>query len=158
MANAGDSRSVLCRGGNAVALSFDHKPESAEEERRIVNAGGQISMGRVNGGLNLTRSFGDFDYKRKKELPYSEQMITCKPDVKEIERAANDEFVLLGCDGIWERYVENSQGLIDVVKHELKQKKSHAKVMEDLLNLLLAKDTRDGIGCDNMTAILVRFT
>jgi len=27
-------------------------------------------MGRVNGGLNLTRSFGDFDYKNKKELGY----------------------------------------------------------------------------------------
>ena len=43
-------------------------------------------MGRVNGGLNLTRSFGDFDYKRKKELPYDKQMITCKPDVREFNR------------------------------------------------------------------------
>jgi hypothetical protein len=39
-------------------------------------------MGRVNGGLNLTRSLGDFDYKRVKNLGYDEQMITCKPDVK----------------------------------------------------------------------------
>jgi len=39
-------------------------------------------MGRVNGGLNLTRSFGDFDYKSKKELGYHEQMITCKPDIR----------------------------------------------------------------------------
>jgi protein phosphatase 2C family protein 2/3 len=38
-------------------------------------------MGRVNGGLNLTRSFGDFDYKRNKSLGYDEQMITCKPDI-----------------------------------------------------------------------------
>jgi hypothetical protein len=39
-------------------------------------------MGRVNGGLNLTRSFGDFDYKANKSLGYEQQMITCKPDVK----------------------------------------------------------------------------
>jgi protein phosphatase PTC2/3 len=39
-------------------------------------------MGRVNGGLNLTRSFGDFDYKKNDKLGYHEQMITCKPDVK----------------------------------------------------------------------------
>lgn len=59
-------------------------------------------MGRVNGGLNLTRSFGDFDYKRNKDLPYSEQMITCKPDVKKVERKKGvDEFILIGCDGIW---------------------------------------------------------
>jgi serine/threonine protein phosphatase PrpC len=60
VANAGDSRSVLCREGRAVDLSFDHKPESEEEEKRIKNAGGVVYMGRVNGGLNLTRSFGDF--------------------------------------------------------------------------------------------------
>jgi serine/threonine protein phosphatase PrpC len=29
--------------------------------------------------------------------------------------------------------------------------------MENLLNDLLAKETSMGIGCDNMTAILVRF-
>ena len=81
-ANAGDSRAALCKGGKTVQLSFDHKPESPEEEKRIVKAGGTIQMGRVNGGLNLTRSFGDFDYKRKEGFGYDEQMITCKPDVK----------------------------------------------------------------------------
>lgn len=29
--------------------------------------------------------------------------------------------------------------------------------MEDILNMLLAKDTREGIGCDNMTAIFVKL-
>lgn len=99
-ANAGDSRSVLCRDGKAVALSEDHKPESPIEEARIKKAGGVITMGRVNGGLNLTRSMGDFDYKRK-PLPYDEQMITCKPDIGTFERQKGDEFILLGCDGIW---------------------------------------------------------
>jgi hypothetical protein len=39
-------------------------------------------MGRVNGGLNLSRSFGDFDYKNNQTLSYAEQAITCKPDIK----------------------------------------------------------------------------
>ncbi len=30
IANAGDSRSVLCRSGKAISLSEDHKPESEE--------------------------------------------------------------------------------------------------------------------------------
>lgn len=85
----------------AVALSEDHKPESPIEEARVKKAGGTISMGRVNGGLNLTRSFGDFDYKRNDKLGYDEQMITCKPDIKEFERKITDQFILLGCDGIW---------------------------------------------------------
>lgn len=71
VANAGDSRSVLCREGKAVALSEDHKPDSPIEEARVKKAGGVISMGRVNGGLNLTRSLGDFDYKKSKNLDYS---------------------------------------------------------------------------------------
>lgn len=70
VANAGDSRSVLCRAGKAIALSEDHKPESTIEENRIKKAGGSVVMGRVNGGLNLTRSFGDFDYKTNEKLPY----------------------------------------------------------------------------------------
>lgn len=82
VANAGDSRSCLCRSGKAVELSKDHKPEDPTENARIQKAGGTVQMGRVNGGLNLSRSFGDFDYKQNKNLSYAEQMITCLPDVK----------------------------------------------------------------------------
>ena len=32
-ANAGDCRSVLCRGGKAIDLSVDHKPEDPDEWR-----------------------------------------------------------------------------------------------------------------------------
>ena len=42
-------------------------------------------------------------------------MITSKPDVKVVERHNSDEYIIVGCDGIWERYVENSQGLINIV-------------------------------------------
>lgn len=111
-------------------------------------------MGRVNGGLNLTRSFADFDYKRNKNLPYDQQMITCNPDIEEFAVKTSDEFILMGCDGIWEKYVENSQGLIDYVKEQL-QKKEPRKVAEDMLDFLLATDTNSGIGCDNMTTILI---
>jgi len=39
VANAGDSRGVLCRSGQAVALSEDHKPAQEIERTRILNAG-----------------------------------------------------------------------------------------------------------------------
>ena len=35
VANSGDSRGVLCRGGQAFALSEDHKPDNKEELARI---------------------------------------------------------------------------------------------------------------------------
>jgi protein phosphatase 1G len=40
VANAGDSRGVLCRSGQAIALSEDHKPAHETERTRILNAGG----------------------------------------------------------------------------------------------------------------------
>ena len=59
VANAGDSRCVLCRGGTAVDLSVDHKPEDDSERNRIEKAGGKVTAdGRVNGGLNLSRAIG----------------------------------------------------------------------------------------------------
>ena len=38
VANAGDSRCVLCRKGQAVAMSEDHKPTNAGEHSRITKA------------------------------------------------------------------------------------------------------------------------
>jgi protein phosphatase 1G len=73
---------VLCRNGKAIQLSQDHKPENSGESLRISRAGGKIINGRVNGGLNLSRSFGDFMYKQDKGRAYDEQLIICKPDVK----------------------------------------------------------------------------
>ena len=36
VANAGDSRCVLCRKGKAIAMTEDHKPTTPEEHDRIM--------------------------------------------------------------------------------------------------------------------------
>ncbi|KAK3242892.1 hypothetical protein CYMTET_47435 [Cymbomonas tetramitiformis] len=81
VANSGDSRCVLSRGGKAEALSEDHKPTDAREEDRINKAGGAVLDGRVNGSLNLSRAIGDMEFKRRSDLPPEEQMITAFPDI-----------------------------------------------------------------------------
>ena len=59
VANTGDSRCVLCRGGEAVAMSEDHQPELEAERARVERAGGFVSeYGRVNNGLNMSRAIG----------------------------------------------------------------------------------------------------
>ena len=101
-ANAGDSRVVYCKNGKAEAGSTDHKPELESEKNRINKADGWISNGRVKGNLNLTRGFGDLEYKQNKNLKPEEQMITADPDIKIIDYSKDIDFVIIGCDGIWD--------------------------------------------------------
>ena len=103
VANAGDSRAVLCRGGVAVNLSEDHKPSQKKELGRIRAAGGFVnSQGRINGNLNLSRSIGDLKYKQVFGFAPEDQIITAEPDVTVTTILPEDEFILLACDGIWE--------------------------------------------------------
>jgi protein phosphatase 1G len=51
VANAGDSRSVLCRNNTNYDMSVDHKPDNVDEKNRIERAGGFVADGRVNGKL-----------------------------------------------------------------------------------------------------------
>jgi len=63
-ANAGDSRAVYSKNGaRVVPLSYDHKPDDEDEERRIREAGGYVSGGRVEGDLAVSRGLGDFRFK-----------------------------------------------------------------------------------------------
>jgi protein phosphatase PTC1 len=91
-ANVGDARIVLCRGGKALRLSYDHKGSDENEGKRVANAGGLILNNRVNGVLAVTRALGD---AYMKDLvtghPYTTETVI-QPDV--------DEFIILACDGV----------------------------------------------------------
>lgn len=133
VANAGDSRCVLCRDGQAVELSLDHKPEDWPEAERITKAGGRVTAdGRVNGGLNLSRALGDHAYKQNTALPAHEQMISALPDVRHMEIDPDkDEFMVLACDGIWN--FMSSQDVIQFVRTRLNSgAKTISKICEEV--------------------------
>lgn len=153
VANAGDSRCVLCSKGNVVEMSIDHKPDQEAEKERIIKAGGYVMQGRVNSNLNLSRAIGDLEYKRNKSKPVEEQLIIAVPDVKQRKLTADDEFILMGCDGIWETM--STPDIIKFIRDQLEAKKPLKSTIEDLLDKLIAPDTMNGVGCDNMTAIII---
>ena len=93
IANAGDSRAVLSRGGHAMRLSFDHKPDCPEEEDRICKLGGFVSDGRVNSVLAVSRVIGDFAL---------EKWISSTPYIQKVEIGQDDEFLIIACDGVWD--------------------------------------------------------
>ena len=158
-ANAGDSRVVMCKKGVAYAQSEDHKPEMESEKNRIYKAEGWISEGRVKGNLNLTRGFGDLEYKQNKVLKPEEQMITANPDIKVVDFDKDIEFVIIGCDGIWDCL--KNQEACDFVIKKLKAdpKIKISKIIEEMMDNILAKDlyNETGVGCDNMTCIIIVF-
>eukprot|EP00927_Polykrikos_kofoidii_P022180 TRINITY_DN20756_c0_g1_i1.p1 TRINITY_DN20756_c0_g1~~TRINITY_DN20756_c0_g1_i1.p1 ORF type:complete len:351 (+),score=65.13 TRINITY_DN20756_c0_g1_i1:142-1194(+) len=167
VANAGDSRAVLCRHGQAVPLSEDHKPNLPGELQRISNAGGTVERQqagtivqyRVNGNLNLSRSIGDLEYKKNADLGPAEQMICSTPDVSTFKREARDEFIVLCCDGVWD--VMGNQDVVDFVRARLIGNSSVvlSKIAEELLDNCVSHDlsATGGLGGDNMTAVIVVF-
>ena len=158
-ANAGDSRVVMCKSGVAYPQSEDHKPEMESEKTRIYKADGWISEGRVKGNLNLTRGFGDLEYKQNKNLKPEEQMITANPDIKVVNYDKDIEFIIIGCDGIWDCL--KNQEACDIVTKRLKEDPNIkiSKIIEDMMDSIVAKDlyNESGVGCDNMTCIVVVF-
>jgi len=158
VANAGDSRCIVCRDGEAIEMSSDHKPEDAPEKERIEKAGGRITEdGRVNGGLNLSRAIGDHTYKQTPSLELKDQMISSFPDIRTLQlEQGKDEFMVLACDGIWNSM--SSQEVVDFVRPRIKEGKKLSKICDELFFHCLAPNTDgDGTGCDNMTCIIVKF-
>merc|ERR1712110_715277 len=115
LAHVGDSRAVLCRAGQAVAVSEDHKPDRLDEKKRIERAGGLVlnvrgawriaapanprgtskSSRREYSGLNMTRSLGDLCFKRPTALSMPE------PEVKVLPITDKDSFLVLANNGIY---------------------------------------------------------
>jgi serine/threonine protein phosphatase PrpC len=155
IANAGDSRSLLYKAGKITRLSEDHKPDNEIERQRISNAGGFIIDGRVNGNLNLSRAIGDLEYKKNPKLKPEEQLISAMPDVKVIPMEGDDTYILMGCDGVWE--ILSDEEICKIVKDKLSTEKSLSTIIGELLDKCLAPDTTQGVGCDNMSAVLIKF-
>ncbi|KAI9263105.1 phosphatase 2C-domain-containing protein [Phascolomyces articulosus] len=156
VSNAGDSRAIISTNGRGIALSQDHKPVNEKETARIEKAGGHVEFGRVNGNLALSRALGDFEFKQSKDLPAEEQAVTAEPDITEHRLIAQDEFAVIACDGIWD--CMTNQQVADFIRSKIKEKVDLKTICENLMDECLA-DHSDfgGVGCDNMTVIIVAF-
>lgn len=161
VANAGDSRCVLVSGTVAVDMSQDHSPYLPAERRRIMEAGGFVNKeGRVNGNLNLSRALGDLFYKKNRKLKPERQLISGEPEVRTRRLGGSDRYLVLACDGIWER--ATSQQVVDFLLAHLADAKdvsgsAFAGACSAFLGHNISKNPirTQGLGCDNMTLALL---
>lgn len=136
-ANAGDARGVLCRGGKAIRLTYDHKGSDRQEAKRITDAGGFVMSGRVNGVLAVTRSLGDSSMK---------EFVVGSPYTTETVLYDQDEFIILACDGLWD--IAEDKEAIDHVRYI----KSPKEAVEELV-----KYAKNRYSNDNVTVVVVRL-
>ena len=112
---------------------------------------------RYTGSLALSRAIGDFDFKSSPNLPPEEQIVTADPDITIQELTEDDEFLVLACDGIWD--CMTNQDVVDFIRVRIATTGGNlGSICEALMDRCLASDSElGGIGCDNMTVIIVGF-
>ncbi|XP_076592139.1 protein phosphatase, Mg2+/Mn2+ dependent, 1Na (putative) [Chaetodon auriga] len=148
--NCGDSRTLLCHNGQVVFYTEDHKPFNPREKERIQNAGGSVTLQRVNGSLAVSRALGDFDFKEVDWRPQTEQLVSPEPEVYELERTPQDEFLILACDGVWDAI--GNEELCAFVRSRLRVCDDLREICTQVIDLCLYKGS-----LDNISIIIVCF-
>lgn len=148
VANAGDCRAVLCRKGEAIDMSQDHRPNHPPEKRRILELGGFIDDGYLNGELSVSRALGDWDMKLRRGSP---SPLIADPEFRRMVLTEDDEFLIMGCDGIWD--VMSSQDAVSLVRCGLQRQDDPEQCARDLVRKALRRNT-----FDNVTVIIVCFS
>ncbi|KAF3333234.1 putative protein phosphatase 2C 52 [Carex littledalei] len=140
VANVGDSRAVISKGGKEIPLSEDHKPNRSDERKRIEDAGGIViwtGTWRVGGVLAMSRAFGNRMLK---------QFVAAEPDIKEEVIDDKLELLVIATDGIWD--VLPNEDAISLARTEEEPKVAARRLAE----LAFSRGS-----ADNITCIVVRF-
>ncbi|KAG6746662.1 hypothetical protein POTOM_049024 [Populus tomentosa] len=154
VANVGDSRTVISKGGKgisdamsyifhstvAIPLSEDHKPNRSDERKRIESAGGVVMWAgtwRVGGVLAMSRAFGNRMLK---------QFVVAEPDIQEQKIDQEFELLVLASDGLWD--VVPNEDAVSIARTEEEPETAARKLTEAAL-------TRGS--ADNITCIVVRL-
>uniref|UniRef100_A0A182P4N3 PPM-type phosphatase domain-containing protein n=1 Tax=Anopheles epiroticus TaxID=199890 RepID=A0A182P4N3_9DIPT len=143
VANVGDSRGVMCDfKGNAIPLSFDHKPQQVREQKRIADAGGFIAfkgVWRVAGILATSRALGDYPLKEK-------NLVIANPDVLSFDLVDHrPQFLILASDGLWDTFT--NEEAVAFVRERLDEPHFGAK------SIALQSYSRGSV--DNITVLVI---
>jgi protein phosphatase 2C family protein 2/3 len=146
VANTGDCRAVMYRGGQCIVLSKDHKPTDPEEMKRIEENGGQIIGDRLQGELAVSRAFGDYRYKVDER-----RLLICEPEINKFNITPDIEFIVVACDGLYETF--SNDEVIEYVKKALEDDKLDINAIAKAL----ADEAIDRGSGDNITVIIIKF-
>ena len=138
--NLGDSRSVIgqLKDGKkrAIEMSIDHKPTRDDEMKRIIDKGGEVvDRGGVfrivkkdedEPGLAVSRTLGD-------TMAHG-CGVSIDPEIIEKEVEADDAFIIIASDGIWD-----SMSSIETVGFLFE----HSEMKRELISKKLTQEARN---------------
>ncbi|CAK9292244.1 unnamed protein product [Gordionus sp. m RMFG-2023] len=157
IANIGDSMAVLSRYNpvsqsyKAINLTENHSPTVYEERVRIQKYGGNVIDGRLNGILEVSRSFGDGKLKKFG--------LIALPSVKRCKIQFNqDKFIIVACDGLWKAF--SPEEAIEIVHHIIKEKLKLGMPLNkayELACLSLSQKAAKSLCGDNITLMIIKI-
>uniref|UniRef100_M4B3Y3 PPM-type phosphatase domain-containing protein n=1 Tax=Hyaloperonospora arabidopsidis (strain Emoy2) TaxID=559515 RepID=M4B3Y3_HYAAE len=153
VSSVGDSQVVLSTSGQAKDMCIAHTPQLSSERERILAAKGQVSKGRIYGMLGVSRAFGDIDFKTGRgefKSRFNGDLVSATPDIVVHEIKSQDEFMVLGCDGLFD--VMKPQDVVNFVRTKLGLHGDVQHATEELVSHAIALGSTD-----NVSAIIVCF-
>ena len=157
IANVGDSLSVMYKHKIAYNLNREHQTIIEEEKNRVLKSGANIIGYRINGMLNLTRAIGDLRFKSNNNLKRHEQSVISLPEITKIEDTEGIDFIILGCDGVWD--CVKRQLVCDFVDSQIREhpKKNLSEILKVIFDRCVSPVWGVVLGTDNMSCIIIQF-
>ncbi|KAK4762035.1 hypothetical protein SAY87_029919 [Trapa incisa] len=150
VANAGDCRAVLSRGGIAIEMSRDHRPCCKMERKRIESLGGFVIDEYLNGQLGVTRALGDWHLEGMKGKGGGTGPLSSEPELNLTTLVKEDEFLIIGSDGIWD--VFSSQNAVDFARRRLQEHNDVKLCCKQIVEEAMRREADD-----NLTVVIVSF-
>jgi serine/threonine protein phosphatase PrpC len=144
-----DNEENMEQNMNLSFTSKEHKPSDDDERERIVRYGGQVLMNRVNGGLAVSRAFGDRDYKKGSESNPNGSLVISVPDVTDVMCDEGDVIVHI-CDGITER------NTIDEIVKLISDNIDNHKDLAVLCSVVCIEALKSG-STDNLSCMILKL-
>jgi len=145
VANCGDCRAILCQAGQTIALTRDHRPTDETEQQRIVNQGGTVIGGRLQGQLAVSRAFGNYEFKES-------QILSSEPEVHHVSLNTDVEYLVVGSDGLYDHFT--NEEVISFIKNGLMNNSNTN--LESIVKELVDEAIDRGSD-DNITIMVVKF-
>ena len=157
IANVGDSLSVMYKNKKAYNLNKEHQLIIEAEKERVLKSGANIVGFRINGMINLTRAIGDLKFKTNCNLKRHEQSVIALPEITKIEYSEDIEFIIMGCDGVWD--CVKRQLVCDFVHKKIKENpdKNLSEILKVIFDRSVSAVWGVVLGTDNMSCIIIQF-